>query len=141
MAATLVGGNATNQTVSFTFEIAGGSNNVLYDVFATGGFVGSSMTNSQWLWMGQGSHCNIYTITNLPPQAFVVLGTALDSDTDGLTDAWELLTGKTKPDYQDTDNDGVYDGIEFLQGRNPRVAGAVSDTNGVVRLRTHTRLK
>ncbi len=121
MVATLVGTNATNQSVNFTFEIAGGSNNLPYDVFATGDFIGSSLTNSQWLWMGQGYHCNIYTITNLPSRAFLILGTSLDSDSDGLTDAYERLMSHTNPLNPDTDGDGILDGWEVMSGLNPRV--------------------
>ena len=121
MVATLVGASPTNQSVNFIFEIAGGSNNLPYDVFATGDLMGSSISNSQCLWMGQGYHCNIYTITNLPTRAFVILGTPLDSDGDGLTDAYEKLVSKTNPSNPDTDGDGIMDGWEVIQGMNPLV--------------------
>lgn len=71
------------------------------------------------------------------PSCFFQLATLLDSDADLLTDAYELLVLKTDPQLSDTDGDGVGDYAEFLQGRNPR-AGAVPDSQGVVRLRVFT---
>ena len=58
----------------------------------------------------KGSPCCRYTITNLPPgSAYLVLGTPLDSDGDGLTDAFELLVSHTDPHNPDTDGDGIWD--------------------------------
>ena len=49
--------------------------------------------------MGQGYHCNTYTIPNISSAAaYLILGTPLDSDGDGLTDAYELLVSHTRPD-------------------------------------------
>ena len=60
--------------------------------------------------MGQGSHCNTYMLTNLPvPSAFVILGTPLDSDFDGLTDAYEKLVSHSNPLVPDTALDGLSD--------------------------------
>ena len=42
---------------------------------------------------------------------FLRLGTRLDTDGDGLSDAAELLVHETRPDRLDTDGDGVPDGI------------------------------
>jgi len=110
---------STNAT-SVTFTIAGGSNGLPYDVFATAGFQ-FPMTNTVWAWKGQGYHCNTYTITNLPPTAaFLILGTPLDSDGDGLTDAYERLASKTDPNNPDSDGDGMIDGWEVITGLNPR---------------------
>jgi hypothetical protein len=41
-----------------TFDIQGGTNGLLYDVFANTGFVGNSMTNSQWTWLERGPTCS-----------------------------------------------------------------------------------
>ena len=118
--ATVVGSNPTNQSVTFTFDLAGGSNSLAYDVFATSALDGSSITNGQWLWIGQGYHCNTYTITNLPgTAAYLILGTPKDSDGDGLTDAYEELVSHTRPDLADTDGDGIPDGWEVLLGLSP----------------------
>jgi len=47
----------------------------------------------------------------------------------------------TNPNTSDRDGDGVSDWIEYLEGRNPLVAGAVPDTNGIVNLQTYTPLQ
>ncbi len=104
-----------NGTMDLTFTIAGGSPDVPYDVFATGGLVGNSITNAQWVWMGQGYTCGRYTITNLPgTTAMFVLGTPQDSDGDGLTDAFEALVSKTDPYDPDTYGTGVLDSWQFI---------------------------
>jgi hypothetical protein len=59
-------------------------------------------------------------------------GIPLDLNSDGMPDYWTAA---------DSDGDGVNDFLELLQGRNPQVAGSVSDTNGVVNLRIYTPLK
>ncbi len=89
---------AGNGTVNLTFTIQGGADFLPYDVFATTAFVGSSLTNAQWGWMGQGYHCNTYALTNLPSlSVYLILGTGQDSDSDGLTDAYEKLVSRTSP--------------------------------------------
>ena len=52
---------------------------------------------------------------------FLVLGTGLDSDGDGLTDAYELLVSKTDPHNWDTDGDGISDADEVLFHTDPLV--------------------
>ena len=106
-------GSGTNNMV-LTFTIQGGSNGVPYDVFANS--VLSFGTNgTPWAWMGQGYHGNTYQLTNLPNTAcFLILGTPLDSDGDGLTDAYELLVSKTCPTNYSTDGTGMSDGWEIL---------------------------
>jgi hypothetical protein len=111
---------ATSST-SLKFTIQGGSNNVPYDVFANS--VLSFGTNGvPWAWMGQGYHGNTYTLSNLPPTAcFLILGFPTDTDGDGLTDAYENLVSKTRPDVPDTDGDGLSDSWEVLLGLNALV--------------------
>jgi hypothetical protein len=111
---------ASNGTVNLAFTISGGSNGWPYDVFATGGLVGPGITNSQWGWMGQGYQCCRYMLTNLPSsEALLILGTPLDSDGDGLTDAYELLVSHTDPHKADSSGDGMLDGWKVLWGLNP----------------------
>jgi len=111
---------ATTNGMSVTFEISGGSNAVPYDVFANSILTFSSDTNLAWAWMGQGYHCVTYTLTNLLSTAcFLILGNPLDSDGDGLTDAYEQLVSMTDPHNADTDGDGLLDGWEVMWGTNP----------------------
>jgi len=112
---------ASNGTMNVTFTISGGSEGTLYDVFGNSLLDFSSTTNAPWAWMGQGYHCTTYLLTNLPTVAtFLILGKPLDSDSDGLTDAYENLVSKTNPHNWDTDGDGMADGWEVLFGTNPR---------------------
>lgn len=111
---------ATNGTMNLAFTIAGGSNSLAYDVFATGALQ-IPITNAQWAWMGQGYQCGRYTLTNLPASgALLILGTPLDSDGDGLTDAYELLVSHTDPHNAGSNLDGIPDGWEILLGLDPQ---------------------
>jgi hypothetical protein len=117
VAATLL----TNGTMNLAFTIAGGSNGYPYDVFATPALA-YPITNAQWAWMGQGYHCTRYQLTNLASSsALLILGTPLDSDQDGVTDAYEMLMSHTDPHKADTSGDGMLDGWKVLWGLNPSV--------------------
>jgi hypothetical protein len=70
--------------------------------------------------MGQGYQCTRYLLTNLPSSsAMLILGTPLDSDGDGLTDAYELLVSHTNPHKADSSGDGMLDGWKVLWGLDP----------------------
>jgi len=110
----------TNMSITFTLE--GGSNGVPYDVFANSVLDFSNTTNAPWAWMGQGYQCVTYTITNLPIGAcFLILGNPTDSDSDGLTDAYERLVSKTDPDNPNSSGDGMLDGWKVLWGMSPLI--------------------
>jgi hypothetical protein len=110
---------AGNGTMNVTFAIQGGQDGYYYDVFA-GTILTSPLGKGFWTWQGQGQHCNIFSLTNLPQgTVFLVLGTPLDTDGDGLTDAYENLVSKTDPNLYDTDADLIGDGWEVLLGMNP----------------------
>ena len=110
---------AAGGTMNITFTIEGGQGGAYYDVFAISALV-TSITNSYWTWQGQGIHCSIYTLTNMPSSSvLLILGTPLDTDGDGLTDAYEKLVSKTNPNNPDTDYDLVGDGWEVLLRMNP----------------------
>ncbi len=114
----------SNGTMNLAFTISGGSNGWPYDVFATAALA-YPITNAQWGWMGQGYQCTRYLLTNLPPSsALLILGTPLDSDGDGLTDAYELLVSHTDPHNPDSSGDGMLDGWKVLWGLNASINNA-----------------
>ena len=126
---------ATNGTMSVTFTIQGGSSSVLYDVFANAILGPTNAPANKWAWMGQGYTCNTYSITNLPVfSAYLLLGTPVDSDGDGLTDAYELLVSHTDPHNAYSAGDGIPDGWKVLFGVSTTdlsVAGKDPDLDGL----------
>jgi hypothetical protein len=118
---------AADGTMAITFEIQGGVDGVFYDVFANSVLDFSSNTNQAWAWMGQGQHCHVYALTNLPNTAcFLILGTPTDDDGDGLTTAFEKLVSKTDPNNPNSNLDGITDGWEILLGLNPQISNFTS---------------
>ena len=78
--------------MTFQFSIEGGTNGMAYDVFATTNLWFGNITNGVWTWLGQGTNCGTYAITNQSPnQQFYVLGGTLAPDGSGLTVAYENL--------------------------------------------------
>jgi hypothetical protein len=114
-------GSGTNVTMNVMFTLEGGSNGVPYDIFANS--VLSFGTNGiPWAWMGQGYQCTTYLLTNLPnTTCFFILGGPLDTDGDGLTDAYERLVSKTNPNVANTSGDGLLDGWDVVWGLNPLI--------------------
>lgn len=103
----------SNGTINLTLSLVGGSNSVYYDVFATASLK-YPITNAVWAWMGQGYHCTTFQITNLGAQAaFLIAGSPIDSDNDGLTDAYENLVSHTDPQNPDTTGVGMSDGWQI----------------------------
>ena len=63
--------------------------------------------------------------------AFFRFGIDVDSDSDGLTDAYEKLYVHTEPANPDTDGDSILDGVELRYGLDPNVAEpSASDYDG-----------
>ena len=117
--ATIVSSNVMN----LNFAVAGGSNNVPYDVFATPVLV-TPITNGVWYWMGQAYRGTNYALpmTNLPPSnIYLILGKPQDTDQDGLTDAYENLVSHTDPNNPDSGGTGMLDGWKVVWGLNPLV--------------------
>lgn len=118
----------TNQNWTVQFEVQG--TNGPADMFSTTNLT-DVLTNSYWVWLERGPTCAIYEYTNQAgPRAFYILGTARDSDGDGMTDAYEKLVSHSNPqgwDVLDTDGDGMPDGWEVAHGLDPLVADAGDD--------------
>jgi hypothetical protein len=108
----------SNGTTAISFAIEGGADGSMYDVFATGALG----ADAQWFWMGQGGHFTNYTINITSQNAFLMLGTPLDTDSDGLTDAYELLISHTDPNNPSSNLDGIKDGWDVLLGLNPQTS-------------------
>jgi hypothetical protein len=114
-------------TVNVAFTIAGGSNGWICDVFANAlPAPVASDTNYGWAWMGQGTNCGRYSLSLSNSSAFLRLGTPIDSDNDGLTDAYELLISHSLPHQADSSGDGtpssgdgMLDGWKVLWGLDP----------------------
>lgn len=136
----------TNVVTSFTtndgwtvyFDIAGGTNGVVYDIFSTTEFVGNDITNSVWTWLETGLTCETHYFTNQPTnQVFYILTVpGADRDGDGLYDGWEWKhfgTLEQSPDG-DFDNDGRSNGLEYTNAADPNtIAFDVAFTNLYVR--------
>src|SRR5262249_34578465 len=71
----------SSQGMTVRFDIAGGSNNVLYDILMASN-LSSSVAATPWTRLGQGYACNSYQFTNQPATgAFFAL--ALSSSANG----------------------------------------------------------
>jgi hypothetical protein len=112
----------SNGTTAISFSIEGGTDGSMYDVFATGALG----ADAQWFWMGQGGHFTNYSISITSPNAFLILGTPLDSDSDGLTSAYELLIYHTDPNKPNSNLDGILDGWDVLLGLNPQTSNVTT---------------
>jgi hypothetical protein len=52
---------------------------------------------------------------------FLILGSPVDQDADGLTDAYERLVSKTDPTNPNSSGDGMLDGWKVLWGMSPLI--------------------
>jgi hypothetical protein len=113
---------AANGMMNITFTIEGGQAGYYYDVFVTD-FLESPISNGYWAWQGQAQQWQICSLANMPnTELILLLGTPQDSDSDGLTDAYELLVSKTDPNHPISNPDGLPDGWEVLLGLNPETS-------------------
>ena len=60
---------------------------------------------------------------------FFMFGLNIDTDGDGLSDAFERIVTKTDPNLADTDGDGMPDGWEYSNGLNPLSDSADDEAN------------
>jgi alpha-tubulin suppressor-like RCC1 family protein len=116
----------TNQGWTVTFDVQGTNGPV--DIFTTTNLVGNNITNSQWVLLESGPSCATYQYTNQPDaRTFYILGSQQNSDSDSLTDAFELLMSKTLISTNDSDSDLMSDDWEVAHGLNPLVNDAYDD--------------
>jgi hypothetical protein len=130
--------SAASQPMTFSFAVAGGTNGFVYDLFAAPA-VPIPLTNGLWSWIGQAAACAQYSVPSLPNAgAFFILGTPLDSDGDGLTDAYELLVSHTDPYKADTDGNGLPDGWQIMNtGTTGILPGDDPDRDGLTNLQEY----
>jgi hypothetical protein len=132
----------TNGRTVITFTIQGGLDGFFYDTFAT-----AALQSGIWVWLGQGMHGNTYSVSIPTPNAFLELGTPLDSNGDGITDAYSRLIAHIDPNAPpqndaygvpyawyiengldvssallDPDQDGLMNYQEYLYGTRPQVS-------------------
>ena len=119
-------GESPDRTLSFlTIHPQWNDTNGVWDLFGTTNLAfsvgGLNLTN--WLWVLRTGlwQTNNFALTNFSTtdQSYFRLGTMLDSDGDGLTDAYENLVSHTDLNNWDTDGDGISDGDEVALGLNP----------------------
>lgn len=60
---------------------------------------------------------------------FFMFGLNIDTDQDGLSDAFERIVTKTNPNLADTDGDGMPDGWEYSNGLNPHFDPSDDEAN------------
>ncbi len=92
--------------------------NFLFDVFATTNLLPNvpGLNGTNWMFVTRGlpGQTNLF-VSPMPnaPVCFYRLGTLLDSDNDGLTDAFEKLVSHTDPNLWDSNGNGIGDGDEL----------------------------
>jgi hypothetical protein len=92
-----------------TVALAGGAAGASWDLF---GNTTLSSDDGPWTWLGRGLVGHILQLTNLPAgPVFLRLGNpSIDSDHDGLTDAFERLVSRSDPNNPSSNGSGLPDG-------------------------------
>jgi hypothetical protein len=117
----------TNALWTVQFDVQGTNSPV--DIFGT-----TNLSGPNWFYLERGPSCATYQFTNqAPEQTCYLLGdSTVDSDGDGLPDAYEKLISHSdplSPTSLDSDSDGLSDAWELAQGYNPTKAD--TDGNGI----------
>lgn len=116
----------TNSTIDLTVFTS--TTNATYDLFGTTNLNALALpqlsrTNWQWRLRATNSFISFtWGQSNWCGAWFQLGSTTQDTDSDGLTDAYETLTSHTSASNPDSDGDGILDGVEVQYGLNPRVA-------------------
>ena len=97
-----------------------------YDLFYTTNMASlpePALCVTNWAWLDRSTPGQTNFVFSNPgfSECYFRLGTMQDGDSDGLTDAYELLVSHTDPQDWDTDGDGLSDGWEVQNGMNPRI--------------------
>jgi hypothetical protein len=119
----------SGQGNTFTFTISGGLPGYSYDVFATTNPLIAGIGKSSWTWLGRGTNCGIYFVTNQPNNpSFYMLGTPLlATNGGGLTVAYENLISTN----YSSDGFGTPNGWYLSEGINPQISGVgTNDPDG-----------
>jgi hypothetical protein len=99
-----------------------------------------ALCRTNWAWLGRGcAEQGFFTVTNPPqPECYFILGNAaIDTDGDGLPDAYENLVSHTSPsgyNIASSDGYGTPDGWYLDNNLNPQTAGLAdldSDRDGL----------
>jgi len=108
----------TNAAASFSLHAP--DPNGIFDLLATtnlnSNVDGLNLTNWLWLTRTTAGQTNIVLTILWPSASFFILGTMLDSDGDGFTDAYERLVSHSDPGVPynpDTDGDGLSNWYEL----------------------------
>lgn len=113
--------NPTNDTVKLKVS----SSDVAYDVFSFELTNTVAYSSSRWMHLMRLPAANtaemMFPTVSSPgfTKLFLASNATLDSDLDGISDAFENFVYRTSPDNDDTDGDGVNDGLEIAWGMNP----------------------
>jgi hypothetical protein len=78
-----------------TLTITNAPEGKLFDLFRAFTLLGDSITNSAWLWVTNGTNGQSFTFPTAPcDRVFYVLGCTNDSNSDGISDAFQALVSK-----------------------------------------------
>lgn len=126
----------------------GDSSHPPYDVFLTTNLnsilsVHDGCSPLPWAWVYRTSSDQTnWVLSPLPPkQAFVRLALTTDTDSDGLTDAFEVLVSKSNPSTPYTRGDGVDDWTAYALGLGPWGGVLRADTNNLLQLELFTPIQ
>jgi hypothetical protein len=115
---------------TFSFNIEYGTNAVPYDVWSVANLIGNSIFNSSWAFLGEGTNCGAYSLTNQPAGGSFYFLTPPGYTTDGYGTpaAWYGLEGlnPNSGGGSDPNGNGLPNWEEYLYGGNPTLVSGFS---------------